>query len=578
MFETKRFYKFAATAAVVVAGLATAPVAQATDLVSADGELLAEQWKEYEADVPKSIREVQPFRRSATAETDNGGVIELTSLNPKFNTWFLLDVTTVARHRKTETYHIELSNPEETSISLADGERPELVFENDGVTERCAPWEGRPSELETARGADLPYAPICGKRAFLRNATRGARSSREAVSQFLRDNVVFGENIVGLIKGSFYEDAYMSSGEVIAGGDAGDVVGALGKADLSRAPVIRTYFGFDLDGAEGGVQAGSWYAVKDVPGVFASAMQPGMIDREILNRRGETHGLDSVESRADVYLVAFDLAQFEMGYEVGTDHPRLGWSPRPSGAGRNHRLPGPDGFSSADPLARTGMLSPALTDRVAVAFAGGFKRSHGAWRAGDKAYTNYGHHYGFLSNGVLFSKLHPGLSTIFMLDDGSIHMRKWTEADKKLLPRLQFARQNGVPLINEGVPGEQVTSWLGGNWSGSAEADLRTLRAGACMKEAQGRKFMIYAYFSTATPSAMARTFQAYGCDHAMLMDMNSQELTYLAVYTHEDRGVIPHHLVGGMAEADSRARDGTPLPRFVTFSDNRDFIYLLRK
>jgi len=224
------------------------------------------------------------------------------------------------------------------------------------------------------------------------------------------------------------------------------------------------------------------------------------------------------------------------------------------------------------------MLSPALTDRVAVTFAGGFKRSHGAWRAGDKAYTNYGHHYGFLSNGVLFSKLHPGLSTIFMLDDGSIHMRKWTEADKKLLPRLQFARQNGVPLINEGVPGEQVTSWLGGNWSGSAEADLRTLRAGACMKEAQGRKFMIYAYFSTATPSAMARTFQAYGCDHAMLMDMNSQELTYLAVYTHEDRGVIPHHLVGGMAEADSRARDGTPLPRFVTFSDNRDFIYLLRK
>ena len=56
----------------------------------------------------------------------------------------------------------------------------------------------------------------------------------------------------------------------------------------------------------------------------------------------------------------------------------------------------------------------------------------------------------------------------------------------ELLPRVRFARQNGVPLIDDGVPGDQVTSWLGGNWSGSAEAELRTLRAGACMKTAPG--------------------------------------------------------------------------------------------
>ena len=180
--------------------------------------------------------------------------------------------------------------------------------------------------------------------------------------------------------------------------------------------------------------------------------------------------------------------------------------------------------------------------------------------------------------------LHPDLATIFVLDDGSVHMRTWTEQDKALLPRVRFARQNGVPLVEpdpatgEGVPGSLVKSWLGGNWSGSGEAELRTLRGGACMRTVGNRQFLIYAYFSTATPSAMARTFQAYGCDYAMLMDMNSQEHTYVAIYTQEQTGLDPHHLVSGMAAVDTRASNGTPIPRFVGFADNRDFIYLLRK
>jgi len=578
VFKIRNFWKTVAGAAVVAAALGSAPHAEATDLESADGALLEKQWAEYEADRPKSIREVQPFRRSATTQDADGTEFTLTSLNPAFNTWFLLDVTTVARHTKTVTYHLELTDPEETTVSLRTTDSPALIFENNGLVERCTPWNGRNSELDKAVNSGLPYAPICDDRVFVRNHVRVSRSNREAVAEFLRDNVIFGESIVGIIKGSFYEDAYMVSGEVVAGGDSGEVAASLGKANLSQHPVFRAYFGFELDGAEGGMQAGSWYAVKDAPGIYASAMQPGMIHPDILNRKGETHWLDGVENRADVYLVAFDLSQFELGYEVGTDHPRLGWSPRPSGAGKNWQLPGPDGFNQADPVVRTGMLSPALTDRVAATFAGGFKRDHGAWRAGDKAFTNYGHHYGFLANGVIFSKLHPGLSTIFVLDDGSIHMRTWTEADRELLPRVRFARQNGVPLIENGVPGDQVTSWLGGNWSGSAEADLRTLRGGACMKEVNGRKFLIYAYFSSATPSAQARTFQAYGCDHAMLLDMNSQEHTYMALYTNEEGRVVPHHLVNGMSAVDAQGNDGHPIARFVGFSDNRDFVYLLRK
>lgn len=98
------------------------------------------------------------------------------------------------------------------------------------------------------------------------------------------------------------------------------------------------------------------------------------------------------------------------------------------------------------------------------------------------------------------------------------------------------------------------------------------------MKTVAGRPFLIYAYFSSMTPSGMARTFQAYGCDYAMLLDMNSQEHTYMAVYSQENGDVTPRHIVRGMASIDSKQRDGTPIPRFVGFPDNRDFIYLLRK
>lgn len=87
-------------------------------------------------------------------------------------------------------------------------------------------------------------------------------------------------------------------------------------------------------------------------------------------------------------------------------------------------------------------------------------------------------------------------------------MKTWTEEDNAMLPRIRFARQNGVPLVEDGIPGPLVPPHWGGpgNWSGSAEAKLRTLRAGgACMKEANGKQWLIYGWFSTATPSAMAR-------------------------------------------------------------------------
>jgi hypothetical protein len=303
-------------------------------------------------------------------------------------------------------------------------------------------------------------------------------------------------------------------------------------------------------------------------------MQPGMIARDVLQVPGANR-LDSLERSADVYLVAFDMSLFDIGYELGTDHPSLGWSSRPR---QKHRGAGPDGFGRPDPLVMNGTLSPALFDDVAASFTGGFKRDHGAWRYREFATFNWGHHYGFMPNGVILSRLWEGLATLYATRDGKMHMETWTKEHDALLPDLMMARQNGVSLIENGVPGPLVTSRGDGNWSGDADALLRTLRAGACAREVDGRQFLIYAYFSTGTPSAMARTFQAYQCDYAMLLDMNSQELTYMALYVHGKDEVETQHLVSGMALADVRDSRGNRIPRFISAPDNRDFFYLVRR
>jgi hypothetical protein len=547
-------------------------VASAQGIGLPDAARLSVQQAELDRDVPGSVFALNPYRNDQTV-TDAGGTrYTLTSLNPSVNEWFVLEI--VPTSGRAESYHLESGDGSATALSLLGGDDPALLIDREGDVTECRPWAD--GALEQARASDLPFAPVCDWALFVRNPVRGNRTTREAVSQFLRDNVIFGDSIVNLIKGAFYEDAFMVSSEGFETEEDIDGVALLGTARLDRTPQIRPYWGFDLVGDDAGrVTAGSWYEMEEAPGIYASAMQPGMIARDVFDVPG-ANGLDGVERNADVYLVAFDLTQFDLGYEIGTDHPSLEWSSRPSGGGRHYQARGPDGFDRPDPLVFTGMLSPNLYDRVAATFTGGFKRDHGAWRFGDYATFNWGHHYGFLTHGVLFSRLWPNLATLYVTDTGEVGMRTWTEEDAGMLGDLVFARQNGVPLIEDGVPGSRVTSWGGGNWSGSAEAQLRTLRAGACLRTIGDRPFLIYAYFSTATPSGMARTFQAYQCDYAMLLDMNSQELTYLAVYTRDEDEIETRHLVSGMAESDPRGSSGT-IPRFIAAPDNRDFFYLVR-
>jgi hypothetical protein len=247
-------------------------------------------------------------------------------------------------------------------------------------------------------------------------------------------------------------------------------------------------------------------------------------------------------------------------------------------------LPGPDGIGNAAPLARSGMVSPSLVSRTVATFAAGFKREHGAFRYGALAARNHGSHYGFVEEGVVFSTLQPGLATVYVLDDGAVNLSTWGNSDVAHIADIRYARQNGVPLIEAGsasaggsIPGSLVRQWGAGNWSGSADERLRTLRAGLCLQQTATRRFLVYGYFSTATPSAMVRVFQAYGCRYALHLDMNALEHTYLALYTHTAGQVVVQHLIQGMAEVDRKGGSGVA-PRFLAFPDDRDFFYLTRR
>ncbi|CUH64142.1 hypothetical protein TG4357_01104 [Thalassovita gelatinovora] len=567
-------------------GLAAAALAGAA--AAQDADTLTRQREAYDAVAAKSVIDLQMFRDTVAAtDAETGQHVTLISLNPGVGAWYLLQLRDGPDGKPIE-FHLENPDPDSQSVALRLGTAPALLLTTAKGETICTPWADGAAALTDARKSGTAYAPICDGGLFLRNRVTGARTSIETATDFLRDNVWGGETIVRFVRDNFYKDSQLETSDALGTGGVGGVDAGPNPMQGNGAPedqtVISTLLDFGLKGAQPGrMTIGQWYPVDGLEGVFASAFQPRAISDGVFATPGANR-LDGVESRATGYMVAFDLGLYDIGYAVGTDHPALGWSSRPPSSVRPRGLPGPDGISTAQPLVTLGMVNPVIASRAVATFTGGFKRQHGAFKYGDYAGTHLGHHYGFIEKGVVLSKLQPDLSTLYRLTDGTIVMKTWQESDNALLPKITFARQNGVPLVvtdpatGQPVPGDRVTQWGPGNWSGSADADLRTLRAGACMAQANGHRYLIYGYFSTATPSAMARTFQAYGCNYAMLLDMNALEHTYLALYVAQGGKRHVEHLVPGMSLIEKKARGGTIIPRFIGFADNRDLFYLTRK
>lgn len=548
---------------------------------------------QYEAARPKTILELQQWRRSASARVYNVAGREATAtlieLNPRINSWLLLTLAWSGAAGPT-SFHLENPRPSTQRIELGAGNVGGVRVHAEGREVICDLWSTVPSALDQAQRSGLPMAPLCEGRLYLRNAVVGRGTRLEQMTAFLRSRVWGGERIVQFIRERFYQDAYLQKGrathEPAPAADESPLTPGVAatRPERTGGTIVAAELGIQLAAGSNHMAAGKWYATLALPGVYVSLLRPQDIAQGILDsHRNSVSVLDAVESTALAYLVAFDLSRFDLGFAVGTDHPGVGWASRVLAEARTVGLPGPDGIDRIAPLIANGIVPPFAMAATVATFTGGFKREHSAFQYGTLARQNHGSHYGFIEHGVVMSKLWPGLATLYVFDDGAVEMKTWTAEDDRVRERVRHARQNGVALIEHdaasgtSAPGPLVARWGPGNWSGSPEAKLRTLRAGVCLQHTATRRFLIYGYFSTATPSAMARVFQAYGCRYAMHLDMNALEHTYLALYVRKGNEISVQHLIEGMSQLD-RAATASVVPRFLGFPDNRDLFYLVQR
>jgi len=558
----------------------------------------ANQAAQYNADVAKTVVELQQFRQTSSvhvrSQAGKEGVATLINLNPAINSWYLLSVAWNGTPAET-AWHLENPRPQEARI-LLDEKYPSGIAVVEGHNRySCDLFGAGPSAGALAQGRNSAqiYFPLCDGRLYLRNPAKGGRTALEAATEFLRDQVWGGEKVIVLFH-HLLSDRYRETGELEAGKTAGAASDGPLPALMDSTKTGRLLKPADLgislqsqDAEKHGLTPGAWYPAAGNPGVYVSVIEPNLIAPEILASYPKlVNKLDTVEAASFSYLIAFDTDRLELGYALGTTHPEVGWSGSELPQMKNSTLPGPDGIGNIAPLISTGLIDPVNGRRTIATFTAGFKRNHGAFRFGALAMRNHGSHYGFIESGVVLSKLQPGLATVYVLDDGSLAMKTWSDADNNLLGRIRHARQNGVPLVEfdeaakATAPGHLVTQWGAGNWSGSENEKLRTIRGGLALQKNtapgnHGKQFLIYAVFSDATPSAMARVFQAYRCNYGMLTDMNALEHTYLALYRRSGAELTVEHLMTGMSVLDKSSGD-TVVPRFLGYSDNRDFFYVM--
>ena len=541
---------------------------------------------------PRTILDLQPGARTASRavvdDANRRGQATLVDLNPDVGAWLLLTLAWQDAD-EPEAYHLEVAEPGRVRVSL-DARSPRGVWlDGPGGASACALWGGGPEPaLVQAREAGLPYAPLCDGRLYLRNSTRGHKTSLEKVTDLLRRHVPGGEALTGFVREEFFKDRFADTTPAEHGAQASDLpdpAGAPTPAHLARDRAGDVLWprslGVEPEGAEDlRFPAGRWLPATGLPGIWVSVVKPALLHPDLVEGNPRTLlPMDPLERNALVYLVAFDLERYGLGFALGTEHPAVGWSERIPARMRDEERPGPDGIDTAAPLVRTGMLCPAVAARVVATFSGGFKRYHGAFKSGDLSARNDGSHYGFIENGVVFSRMVPGLATALVLDDGRVEVKTWDAADDARLAHVRFARQNGVTVVERGpegvVPGRLIRHWVPGNWSGTATQSLRTVRGGLGILERDGRRFLVYAWFSAASPSAMARVFQGYGASYAMMLDINALEHTYLALFRRDASSVRVQPLVRGMEQKDG-GTDEQVAPRFVGKPDNRDFFYVV--
>lgn len=560
--------------------------AQAENLNSID-----ENWVTAE-----SVVEFQPFSEVQTGElavgSDQKISLTLTNLNKHIDGWYLLLADISATGTK-KLFNIENNFPNAQEISLLS--TGELEVKNKQTGESIAICNvlgetGTDGEIWAAVGAD-PYMSLCGGYLSLRNNKDGNKDLISWGTTWLRAlGGDTGDQIVNMVKENLYDGEFYESGQELQGEstsvDSGGPANARIKPDSGAISDHKINIQTKEDLSQG-MAVGQWYAARNYEGVFVSVMKPKFVEDAILDTfKDRVNAIDTQgggnqsravgEGNAIAVSMAIDLSKHSIAWHNGTEHPGVGWSSRAQV--RHQNAAGPDGFGTLKPLEFPGVVNPTIIPQLIGTFAGGFQRRHSAFKWAPYTSYNRGHHYGFMENGVVMSKLVPNLASLITYANGDVTMKTWQPSDADSLHLMKDVRQNGVPLIEAGEPSVFVNQWGPGNWSGSAEAVLKTPRTSACLYEEGRKKYLIVSYFSTHTPSAMARVLQSYGCTYAIHLDMNHPKFAYAALFNQKADGAFDiEHLHQSMAGEDVRANN-VEAPRSILTPTYKDFFTIFKR
>jgi hypothetical protein len=195
------------TAAVALL-LGTLPFPAAHGQPSAD--TLASQLAQFDADVPKTIFDLQPFRTETRvpirATRGAEGTATLINLNPYAGSWYLLSLEW-AMPGKQAQYHLESPRPQ--ALRLLPAEPGTLRLVGTGGFSCTLLIDRKRGTLNEAAASDLPYAPLCEGALYVRNAVSGHATSLERATDFLRDHVWGGERVITFAKDKIYRDAFL---------------------------------------------------------------------------------------------------------------------------------------------------------------------------------------------------------------------------------------------------------------------------------------------------------------------------------------------------------------------------------
>ena len=170
------------------------------------------QVAEYAAQVSKTALALQQFRETHSIKIRSAqgreGTASLTNLNPAINTWYLLQLSW-SDGKRGAAYHLENPNPKGRRLILDETYPSGIIIVEGNNQYPCnLNFTTAENSLDQAGASHSVYAPLCAGRITLRNPTKGHRTTLEAVTDFLRDEVWGGETVIVFVRDNITSDAH----------------------------------------------------------------------------------------------------------------------------------------------------------------------------------------------------------------------------------------------------------------------------------------------------------------------------------------------------------------------------------